>query len=140
MPSQPTNRRDFFGHVGKGLVGAAVAGLLHDDGVAPLHAADRKVYDVLPKQPHFPGKAKAVIQFHLTGKGGGDWYAVIESGTCTVTEGVSSAPHGTITMSASDYVDLASGRLGGIRAFMTGRVKTSGDVTLLRKMQAWFPR
>ena len=90
-------------------------------------------------QPDRARGAKAVIQFHLTGEGGGDWYAVIENGTCTVTRGVSGAPHGTITMSASDYVDLASGKLGGIRAFMTGRVKTSGDITLLRKMQAWFP-
>jgi putative sterol carrier protein len=57
-----------------------------------------------------------------------------------VTEGVSSAAQGTIMMSASDYVDLATGKLGGTRAFMTGRVKTSGDFTLLKKMQAWFPQ
>ena len=84
--------------------------------------------------------ASAIIQFQLSGEGGGDWYAVIEDGTCAVAEGVHSAAQGTIMMSASDYVDLASGKLGGTRAFMTGRVKTSGDFTLLKKMQVWFPR
>ena len=84
--------------------------------------------------------ANAIIQFQLSGESGGNWYAVIKDGTCTVTEGVSSAAQGTIMMSASDYVDLASGKLGGTRAFMTGRVKTSGDFRLLKKMQTWFPR
>ena len=67
MTRQQTHRRDFFGHVGKGLVGAAMAGLLHDDGVVPLRAAHGGVYDVLPKQPHVPGRARAVIQFFMTG-------------------------------------------------------------------------
>ena len=89
------------------------------------------------------GKAKgveAVIQFKLSGDGGGNWYTTIKDGACTVTEGKSEAPHATIMMSAKDYVLLATGKLGGTRAFLTGRVKTSGDFTLLQKMQAWFPQ
>ena len=82
----------------------------------------------------------AVALFDLGGEGGGKWYAVFKDGTCAVTEGVSKAAHATIRMDASDYVDLATGRLGGMRAFLTGRVKTSGDATLLKKMQSWFPR
>ena len=90
-----------------------------------------------------PQKAKgvdAVIQFKLSGEGGGSWYATIKNGTCTVTEGQSEAPQATIMMSAKDYVLLATGKLGGTRAFLTGRVKTSGDFTLLQKMPAWFPQ
>jgi NAD+ synthase len=120
-------------------VSAPAPGAREERPLAPRTA--REWVERLPQyfQPDRARGARAVIQFHLTGEGGGNWYAVIENGTCTVTEGVSGTPHGTITMSASDYVDLASGKLGGIRAFMTGRVKTSGDITLLRKMQAWFP-
>ena len=58
-------RRDFFSSVGKGVLGAAMAGLLHDDGV--VQAGDRQLHDVTPKKSHFPGKAKAVIQFFMTG-------------------------------------------------------------------------
>ena len=90
-----------------------------------------------------PEKAKgenAIIQFKLSGEGGGDWYAIIKDGTCTVEKGVSESADATIMMKASDYVKLATGKLGGMRAFLTGKVKTSGDFTLLQKMQAWFPR
>jgi NH3-dependent NAD+ synthetase/putative sterol carrier protein len=81
-----------------------------------------------------------VIQFQLSGEGGGNWYTTIKDGACTVTEGVSDAAQATIMMTASDYVALATGKLGGMKAFLTGRVKTSGDFTLLQKMQAWFPQ
>jgi len=90
-----------------------------------------------------PEKAKgvnAVIQFRLSGEGGGEWYATVKDGKCTVTEGVSDAAQGTVMMTAKDYAALATGKLGGMKAFLTGRVKTSGDFTLLQKMQAWFPR
>ena len=110
--------------------------------VAPAVMTARRLIEELPR--YFLADrargASAIIQFQLSGEGGGSWYAVIEDGTCTVEEGVHSAAQGTIMMSANDYVDLASGKLGGTRAFITGRVKTSGDFTLLKKMQVWFPR
>jgi putative sterol carrier protein len=90
-----------------------------------------------------PEKAKgvnAVIQFRLSGEGGGEWYVTVKDQKCVVTEGVSNAAQGTIMMTGKDYVALANGKLGGMKAFLTGRVKTSGDFTLLQKMQAWFPR
>jgi len=90
-----------------------------------------------------PEKAKgvdAVIQFRLAGEGGGEWYATVRDGKCVVTEGVSDTAHATIMMAGKDYVALATGKLSGMKAFLTGRVKTSGDFTLLQKMQSWFPR
>ena len=43
-------------------------------------------------------------------------------------------------MDAADYVALATGKLGGMKAFLSGKVKTSGDFSLLQRMQSWFPR
>jgi putative sterol carrier protein len=83
---------------------------------------------------------KAIIQFKLSGEGGGDWYAMFKDGTCTVTEGTTDAAQATLEMTANDYVDLATGKLGEMKAFMTGKVKASGDISLLRKMQRWFPK
>jgi len=82
----------------------------------------------------------AVIQFKLSGEGGGNWYATFKNGTCTVTEGTTDAARATIEMDAQDYLDLATGKLGEMKSFMTGRVKASGDISLLRKMQRWFPK
>jgi putative sterol carrier protein len=102
----------------------------------------RQLFEEMPDafQPRKARGVEAVIQFRLSGEGGGEWYVVVKDGTCAVTEGVNDAAQATIMMSAADYVALASGKLGGMRAFMTGRVKTTGDFTLLQKMQAWFPR
>jgi putative sterol carrier protein len=90
-----------------------------------------------------PERARGVettIQFRLSGEGGGDWYATIHDGACTVTEGVSQDAQATIMMSARDYEALAAGKLSQMRAFLSGRIKTSGDFSLLNRMQSWFRR
>ena len=81
-----------------------------------------------------------VIQFKLSGEDGGDWYVTIKDGTCTVTEGVSDAAQATLMMDAADYAALATGKLGGMKAFLSGKIKTSGDFSILQRMQSWFPR
>jgi hypothetical protein len=66
MPAA-VSRRDFFSRMGSGLHGAALASLLSRDLLANAEPA-LPSYDLTPKQPHFPGKAKAVI--HLFQNGG----------------------------------------------------------------------
>ena len=73
-----TSRRQFFGKVSDGLHGAALAYLMSGDvfGRSGLLAAEsgdhrdppkRRIYDLQPKQPHFPPRAKAVIQLFMQG-------------------------------------------------------------------------
>jgi putative sterol carrier protein len=102
----------------------------------------RQFMEEMPQvfRPERARGVKAVIQFKLSGKDGGDWVATIQDGTCTVTEGLSDAAQATIMMDAADYVALATGKLGGMKAFLSGKVKTSGDFSLLQRMQSWFPR
>jgi putative sterol carrier protein len=38
-------------------------------------------------------------------------------------------------MSAADYVELATGRLSAQMAFMTGRLRLAGDMSLAEKVQ-----
>ena len=85
-------------------------------------------------------RVNAVIQFQISGEGGGDWYMTVKDGTCTVTEGISDAADATLKMKDTDYVDLANGKLGGMKAFLSGKIKTSGDFSLLQRMQNWFPK
>ena len=102
----------------------------------------RQLIEDMPEvfRPQRARGASAVIQFELSGDDGGKWYVTVKDGTCAITEGESDDAQATIMMDASDYVALATGKLGGMRAFMTGKVKTKGDFTLLRKMQTWFPQ
>ena len=136
-PSQPSTKA---GHDRQGA--ASVPSQRSKGAVSSKQKTARQLMEEMP-QVFRPNRAKGVdtvIQFRLSGEGGGNWYTTIKDGTCTVTEGVSDAAQGTIMMTASDYVALATGKLGGMKAFLTGRVKTSGDFTLLQKMQTWFPQ
>jgi hypothetical protein len=67
----PSNsRRDFFGRMGEGLYGAAIAYLLGRDlfSVNPTIASvSRLSDDVKPSDRTLPPKAKAVIQLFMTG-------------------------------------------------------------------------
>jgi putative sterol carrier protein len=82
----------------------------------------------------------AVIQFNLSGDGGGTWHVAIKDGACSVTEGAHASPKMTMTMAASDYVDMINGKLNGQMAFMSGKLKIAGDMGLAMKMQSLFKR
>jgi NAD+ synthase len=113
-----------------------------DRASAPDRTSARYLFGTMPQifRPERAKGVRTVIQFVLSGQGGGNWYVTIQDGTCRVTEGVSQAAEATIRMDAADYVALVTGRLGGMRAFLSGRVKVSGDASLLKRMQAWFPQ
>ena len=89
-------------------------------------------------RPERAGRANAVVQPSLTGDGGGAWTVTIRNRACTVDEGLAEQPAATIQMEASTYVALSTGKLGSMKAFMSGKVKASGDLTLIRRMENWF--
>lgn len=77
---------------------------------------------------------KASYQFNLTGEGGGTYHAVFENGTADIGEGPAAAPGCTVTISAADFVNLAAGKLNPTTAFMTGKLKIAGDMSLAMKL------
>ena len=80
----------------------------------------------------------AVIQFDLSGEGGGFWHCAIKDGACTIGEGAHDAPTMTVSMEAADYVGLTSGELDGTVAFMSGKLRIDGDMSLAMQMQSLF--
>jgi putative sterol carrier protein len=89
-------------------------------------------------QPDKAAGVNAVIQYDITGDGGGQWNAVIADGTCAVNEGAHDAPKMTLTMDAQDWIDMITGKLDGQQAFMTGKLKIKGDMSLAMKMGQFF--
>lgn len=77
----------------------------------------------------------ASYQFNLTGDGGGTYHAVFENGTHDIGEGPAAAAKCTVTMSANDFIALVSGKLNPTTAFMTGKLKIAGDMSLALKLQ-----
>ena len=82
----------------------------------------------------------SVIQFNLSGDGGGNYHVIVKDGACSVAEGSHASPNMTMTMAAQDYVDMISGKLNGQMAFMSGKLKIAGDMGLAMKMQSLFKR
>ena len=80
----------------------------------------------------------AVYQFNITGDGGGEWSVSIAAGELTVGEGTAESPSITLTIDAANFADLVAGKLNGQTAFLTGKLKIQGDMTLAMKLQSIF--
>lgn len=80
----------------------------------------------------------AVYQFDLSGDGGGKWQVAIKDQTIEVKEGQHASPNITISMTAQDYLDMVNGKLNGQVAFMSGKLRISGDMGLALRMQSLF--
>lgn len=94
-----------------------------------------KIATRLSENPDVAEKIKASYQFDLTGDDGGEWAVDLTEGAGKVVEGKVEEPSVTITMSSSDFVDLVEGRLNGQMAFMQGKLKLKGDMSLALKLQ-----
>lgn len=99
--------------------------------------------DIFAKTPGnlIPEKASdmnAAVAFDLSGDGGGQWTVKIADGSCTVEDGITEGADATISMDGSDYVDMMTGKLNPMMAFMGGKVKVSGDLNTVMKFQTMF--
>lgn len=79
--------------------------------------------------------SQGIYQFNLTGDDAGSYYVQVQDGVATVGEGTSADPGVTITMEASDFKELAQGRLNPMAAFMSGKLSVAGDMSLALKLQ-----
>ncbi len=99
--------------------------------------------DIFQKLPEQIQEAKAedfhaTIQFDLSGDDGGQWYVTVDGGDASVEQGNTDDPAATIRMSASDFVDMMTGDLDPMNAFMMGKVKVEGDLNTVMKFQTLF--
>ena len=80
----------------------------------------------------------AVYQYDITGDDGGKWYAAIKEGELEVVKGEHENPNITLTMADEDYLAMITGTLDGQAAFMTGKLKIKGDMSLAMKLESIF--
>jgi putative sterol carrier protein len=79
----------------------------------------------------------AVYQFNITGDGGGEWNLDLKKGKTSgfVSTGKHDSPGATITVSAEDWLGMINGSLNPMQAFMSGKIKIQGDMTLAMSLQ-----
>jgi putative sterol carrier protein len=93
-----------------------------DDNVVP-----QDVFDGM-RESFKPAKAK-----------GGQWWIEVNDGKCKMGKGRIEKPTFTFIASDKDWVALSNGKLGGTRAYLTGRLKMRGDKKWARKLDEMFP-
>ena len=85
-----------------------------------------------------PAKMKgvnAVYQFDLTGDNGGVFHVKVADGSAAMEEAAHDNPNITISMSADDFDAMLDGKLNATSAFMAGKLKVKGDMSLAMKLQ-----
>lgn len=81
-------------------------------------------------------KTGAVFEFNVKGEEAGLWFADLKNGTGKVGKGKSPVTaDATLTMDSKHFFDMFSGKLKPASAFMTGKLKISGDLQKAMKLE-----
>ena len=82
----------------------------------------------------------AVILFDLSGDNGGQFWIRVADGAAESGEGAVEDPAMTLKASADDWFAVSTGQMNPMQAFMTGKIKILGDMSLAMRMQTMFKR
>ena len=80
------------------------------------------------------------VQYALSEPDRHEFYVDIDDGTMASTLGRHPSPDVTIASTGEDFVALVNGSLGGKRAFFSGRLKFTGEVSKAMKLEKIFPK
>lgn len=78
-----------------------------------------------------------VFQFHFSDAG--DYYLVVKEGTLEIQEGEHEAPSVSLSTSSDTLKGIMTGEVNGMTAFMTGKVKATGNIMLATRLGSLFP-
>jgi len=85
-----------------------------------------------------PDKAAGIdvtVQINITGPNGGDWTVTITKQKLQVKEGTHPSPTLALEMAEADYMDMVNGEMSGEKAFLTGKLRFKGNITLALKLR-----
>lgn len=80
----------------------------------------------------------AIILFDVGGADGGVWTVTVDDGDIAVEEGETGTADVTVKATSDDLLALVKGELNPMAAFMTGRLKVKGDMSIAMQLQKLF--
>lgn len=107
--------------------------------------SDLDVREIMMEIPSYfvPEKAKGVsatVQCIFSGDQASNWLMKFHDQQCAVEEGRVDDPDLTIKADAEDGVKILTGEMDPMRAYMLGKVKVFGDLSLGMKLTNFFDR
>ena len=100
------------------------------------------IFSLMPEL-FLPEKAQGLtvsVYYQVTGEGGGDYTCLIENGAFTLKREPKADATSTVVIAAEDWIALNEGKLDPMQAFMTGKLKGTGDLGLLQKFPKFFKK
>lgn len=95
-----------------------------------------KVTGKLHANPDAGAKINAILQFVISGDGGGNWWMDLTRKPGAIEEGMNEGAVSTITMDAADFVAMMNNEANPISLFMSGKLKLEGDMPTAMKLQS----
>jgi len=81
----------------------------------------------------------AVIQYAIDSPAGKmNYQLIVQDGACELSKGTAEKPRVTLAISLPNFLRMMTGELIGMQAFMSGKLKVSGDVMFSQKLATWF--
>ncbi|GAC1359883.1 MAG: hypothetical protein NVS2B12_32660 [Ktedonobacteraceae bacterium] len=80
-----------------------------------------------------------ILQLNVTGDDAGVYALKIANQTCELIRGGVEKPDLNLTMADKDWLAIVEGKLDAMNAFLTGKVKATGDMTLAMRIPNLFP-
>ncbi len=121
--------------------GKAKAGEATDRPTGPKSAATcGELLKMMPLgfKKEAAGALNAVYQFEISGSENFTAHLSIADGRCTHVDGPHEKPDVTIKSPADIWLAVSRGEMDGQSAFMTGKYKAEGDLTLLMRLGTLF--
>jgi len=140
MPQDPSHRHFLFNAI-SALAAVICIATTNAAGSEHMDSTPQQVFDSM-RGSFQPAKAKGVhvrYQWDLSGPQGGQWWIDVDDGNYKMGKGKIDHPNVTFVAKDKDWVAVSNHQIGGIWAYLTGRLKIHGDQGLARKLGEIFP-
>lgn len=81
----------------------------------------------------------AVFQWELLGDGGGAWHIAVKDGKAELFPEKHAAPNVSQMSSIDLFLGMVNFEVNAMQAFMSGKLKVTGDMMLAQKIMEIFP-
>ncbi|MFQ5741526.1 MAG: SCP2 sterol-binding domain-containing protein [Acidobacteriota bacterium] len=103
---------------------------------SPKEFFEQRLAQKLKDEPDLAHKINAVYQFNIEGDSGGDW--TVDLTEPEVRSGRAAHANCTVTVGDEDFMKIVGGQLNAQMAFMSGKLKIGGDLSLAMKLADLF--